>query len=192
MRHLSKLATAMGAAALLIAAGGGYAIASSNGGTITVCVHHNGGALYKAHKCARHDNTLRWNEQGPVGAVGATGQQGAQGPQGPAGPGAQWALVRGSDGSVLEQSGGVTVTRSSAGNYFVGFPSTTASKLLLATAQWQTTDANRTAQVARCGGTTSSGASVHCLFGNDSNHVYVETWQGTTEADVNFYVSAIG
>ena len=58
MRHLSKLAAALGAAALLIAAGGGYALASSSGGTITVCVRHNGGALYKAGKCAKHDLSL--------------------------------------------------------------------------------------------------------------------------------------
>ena len=76
MRHLSKLAAALGAAALLIAAGGGYAFASSSGGTVTVCVRHNGGALYKAGKCVKHDSALSWNRQGPAGV---------QAPQGPAG-----------------------------------------------------------------------------------------------------------
>ena len=61
MRNLSKLAAALGAAALLIAAGGGYALASSSGGTITACVRHNGGTLYEASKCAKHDSTLRWS-----------------------------------------------------------------------------------------------------------------------------------
>jgi hypothetical protein len=82
MRHLSKLAAALGAASLLIAAGGGYALASSSGGTITVCVRHHGGALYKAGKCAKHDSALSWNKQGPQGLPGPQGLRGPQGSQG--------------------------------------------------------------------------------------------------------------
>jgi hypothetical protein len=85
MGRFSKPATALGAAALLILGGGAYALASSNGRTITVCVHHKGGTLYLARKCARHDKTLSWNKQGapgPIGPQGATGPQGAQGAPG--------------------------------------------------------------------------------------------------------------
>jgi len=90
MRHLSKLAAVLGAAALLIAAGGGYALASSSGGTITVCVRHNGGALYKAGKCAKHDSALSWNRQGPAGLQGPQGPAGAPGAPGvPGVPGAR-------------------------------------------------------------------------------------------------------
>ena len=90
MRNLSKLAAALGAAALLIAAGGGYALASSSGGTITACVRHNGGTLYEASKCAKHDSTLRWSKQGPQGSQGPQGPQGLEGsPGAPGAPGAR-------------------------------------------------------------------------------------------------------
>jgi hypothetical protein len=50
-------------------------------------VHHKGGALYIARKCARHDARITW---GVAGKVGAQGQPGAMGLHGPAGqPGAQ-------------------------------------------------------------------------------------------------------
>ena len=84
------------------------------------------------------------------------------------------------------------MTRVAAGNYFVGFPSSTAGELLLATPQWQTADFNRTVQVAQCGGSSESGANVSCSVDNDTNHVFVQTWQGTLNTDGNFYVSVIG
>lgn len=74
--------TAVGLAALLVGGGGAYALASSNAGTITVCVKHNGGTLYKDRKCAKHDKQLRWNELGPRGIQGPQGPRGAQGAQG--------------------------------------------------------------------------------------------------------------
>jgi hypothetical protein len=68
----------------LLAVGGGYALASGgSGGTITVCVSHHGGALYKAKKCAKHDKKLSWNKVGPQGIQGIQGQTGQTGPQGP-------------------------------------------------------------------------------------------------------------
>jgi hypothetical protein len=73
------------AAALLIAGGGGYALASSSSDTITVCIKHQGGTLYKARKCAKHDTELSWNKLGPRGLQGPLGLQGPQGPQGVAG-----------------------------------------------------------------------------------------------------------
>ena len=72
--------------ALLVAGGGAYALASSGGGTITVCVSHKGGALYRAKKCAKHDKQLSWNKQGPQGATGPRGLQGAPGTPGTPGP----------------------------------------------------------------------------------------------------------
>jgi hypothetical protein len=86
MGRLSKLAAALSAAALLVAGGGAYALASASGGTITVCVSHSRGALYKAKKCAKHDTKLSWNAQGPAGVPGTQGPQGALGAQGRQGP----------------------------------------------------------------------------------------------------------
>jgi hypothetical protein len=94
--RFSKAGAVALAAAILCAAGGGaYALAASRGGTITVCVGHRHGTLYKAKRCHRHDHKLSWNRRGVRGATGARGAQGppgvkgdsgAQGTQGPVGP----------------------------------------------------------------------------------------------------------
>lgn len=91
MGRLSRSFAALGVAGLLIAGGGAYALASSDGGTITVCVRHEGGALYQAKRCAKHDKKLSWNKQGLQGSPGMRGPEGpqgtqGQGPQGPQGP----------------------------------------------------------------------------------------------------------
>jgi hypothetical protein len=73
----------------IVIAGAGGAYAATSTGTITVCVHHDGGGLYRAKRCARKDKTLSWNtkgQTGPAGQTGATGPTGATGAQGPAGP----------------------------------------------------------------------------------------------------------
>jgi hypothetical protein len=59
--------------------------------------------------------------RGPKGPKGDKGATGAKGAKGAAGPGIRWALVKGSDGSVLLQSGGITATRQSTGVYYVDF-----------------------------------------------------------------------
>jgi hypothetical protein len=82
MGRWSKPAAVFGCAATLIAGGGAYALASSSVATITVCVSHRGGTLYKARKCGKHDRSLSWNIQGRQGAPGAAGQQGASGTPG--------------------------------------------------------------------------------------------------------------
>ena len=77
--------------ALVVAASGGaYAAVRSSPSIISACVHHKGGGLYVAHKCARHDGRLRWDVTGPPGRQGAQGVMGLQGPAGqPGGPGIQ-------------------------------------------------------------------------------------------------------
>jgi hypothetical protein len=100
----------------LLAAGGGYALASgSNGGTITVCVSHHGGALYKAKRCAKHDKKLTWNKQGQQGRQGIQGVQGQTGGTGPQGPGAtslaqDWASAASPTRQTLGTIGPWTVT----------------------------------------------------------------------------------
>jgi hypothetical protein len=76
MGRLSKPAVALSALALTITGGGAYALASSAGGTITVCVGHRGGTLYKAKTCHRGDKRLSWNKQGPQGNPGRPGTPG--------------------------------------------------------------------------------------------------------------------
>jgi len=77
-------------ALVLAASGGAYAAVKSSSSTISACVHHTGGGLYVAHKCARRDARLRWDVTGPPGSQGTQGIMGLQGPAGqPGGPGVQ-------------------------------------------------------------------------------------------------------
>lgn len=82
MGRFSRLAVGSGIAALLIVGVGAYALASSVSPTITVCVTHHGGALYKAKKCVKGDRALSWSRQGPPGPAGGPGPQGIQGERG--------------------------------------------------------------------------------------------------------------
>jgi hypothetical protein len=86
LAHLSRVAIAVGLVALLLVGGGAYALASSANGSITVCVAHNGGTLYRAKKCAEQDKRLSWNRHGQTGPQGTQGPQGVQGAQGNQGP----------------------------------------------------------------------------------------------------------
>jgi hypothetical protein len=76
-------------AALIVAASGGaYAAATGSSGAIVACAHQNGGGLYIARKCARHDKGLKWSvtgPQGPAGRDGAIGPAGLAGPRGDTG-----------------------------------------------------------------------------------------------------------
>src|SRR2546421_260859 len=132
----SAPAIVLGIIALVVAAGGGAYAATSGGGRITVCVHKNGGGLYQAKKCAKHDRKLSWGasgrrgatgRQGPIGVQGATGAKGDTGAQGPTGAkgdtGAQgpqgiegipgsargFAFVK-SDGTVITQGGSIAIS----------------------------------------------------------------------------------
>jgi hypothetical protein len=55
---MSKSVAVLGAATLLGAGGGAYALGAASGGTITVCVSHTNGTLYKTAKCRKHDKQL--------------------------------------------------------------------------------------------------------------------------------------
>ncbi len=70
---------------LALVAGGSYALAASGGKTISVCVKKNGGGLYKARNCKKHDSKLTWNQRGPAGKAGKNGANGLNGSPGAAG-----------------------------------------------------------------------------------------------------------
>ncbi len=72
-------------------------------------MHHAGGGLYKASKCAAHDSSLTWNVKGPAGAQGA--------------PGLSLFVRADQNGKMYQHSAGVTVQRyeSYTGIYEVTF-----------------------------------------------------------------------
>lgn len=125
LRALTAVATAL--AILAVVAVGGAHAAAGGEGTITICVHHRGGGLYRSRgRCARHDFKLNWNaagREGPAGSQGSQGPAGAQGPQGQPGPPGSalaWAQV-GADGTAFVSGGTshITVTHPSTGVYCV-------------------------------------------------------------------------
>jgi hypothetical protein len=92
-------ATVLGIVALVVAASGASFAASRGTGSITACVHKNGGGLYRAAHCAKHDRTLTWSTTGPPGA---------RGPQGSPGSARGFAFV-GADGTVIEKGGTIDI-----------------------------------------------------------------------------------
>lgn len=86
------------------------------------------------------------------GERGLQGLQGIQGPPGAPGPGARWITVKG-DGTVLAQSGGITVHKhTGAGNYFVNFGENVQGKALLVSAH-DDGFLTGTPGISACGGT---------------------------------------
>jgi hypothetical protein len=75
----------LAAIALAIVTTGAGLAASGGGGAITACVHHKGGALYRATRCPSHDTKLTWNKTGPAGPIGPRGPAGTKGNAGPQG-----------------------------------------------------------------------------------------------------------
>jgi hypothetical protein len=118
-------AVVLGCAAVL--ATGGIASAATymatTSATITVCVHHSGGGLYRAAHCAAHDSKLSWNVQGPRGPAGVS----------------LFARVD-ENGGLHEHSAGVTASKDSSftGVYRVFFPQK-VSKCVAVASQGQTT-----------------------------------------------------
>src|SRR6266849_6474722 len=107
---------------------------------------------------------------GPAGPAGAAGPGGPTGPAGPAGPGAKWALVKG-DGTILAQSGGISLTsHPSPGYYIFDFASTVSDKLILVSGGARDATFRGALMAGPCGG-APQGFS--CSSGNDTSHVFV-------------------
>ena len=89
-RHLSYANVAATLALVLATSGGAIAATGgfSSGGKLHACVNGEGGLrLLKPGKhCARGQQAISWNQEGPAGAPGANGSPGATGPKGEAGP----------------------------------------------------------------------------------------------------------
>lgn len=62
-------ARAIGVAIVAVstAVGSAYAATAVSSRSLAACVRHNGGALYEAKQCAKHDRRLRWGLTGPQG-----------------------------------------------------------------------------------------------------------------------------
>ena len=117
-------------------------------------------------------------------------------PRGPAGPAGtaniKWALVK-ADATIVAQSGGITMTSHSTGNYILDFGGAVNTKLILASAAQAGSDTGPRGPVSAgpCGGTPEGGSP--CGTGNDTSHVHVQTFNaGDVTGDRSFYVAVFG
>lgn len=136
-----------------------------------LCRRRNGVLVLRSGDCKRKEKAVSAVE---IGAVGPQGPQGLVGPAGPAGPGARWALVSGT-GTILAQSGGISVVSSTNGAHVLAFGTSLAGKVLQATTAYLDVGSagNGRVNVGLCGGTA---AGVTCDPGvNDDQHVFVYT-----------------
>lgn len=125
---------------------------------------------------------------GPAGPAGPTGAAGAAGPTGPAGPQGRWAHVLGT-GAIAAQSGGITVSRFSAGTYFVTFTGANIlDKPVLATGSRLSSTTNYVTATP-CGGGPQGLA---CAASNNSNTVLVNGLDAAGAFDdTAFYVMVV-
>ena len=155
------------------------------------------GTGYAAFKLPRNSVTTREVKNRSLLAVDfARGQlpRGPRGLPGPAGPsgaaGVRWALVR-PDGTIVAQSGGLTMSSHSTGQYIIDFGSAVNQKLIVASFGFASDGATRGEIIAGpCGGTAEGFI---CSVANDTNHVIVRTYAQNNTALENhaFYVSAL-
>lgn len=106
----------IGSAAMLIAAAGTWSHAD-------VLCRNKKGVLAARSTCKGKETQV---DPAALGLVGPKGDKGDPG------PGARWILVK-ADGTIAAQSGGITVTRTDPGRYYVGFGSSLEGKTLAAT-----------------------------------------------------------
>jgi hypothetical protein len=99
---------------------------------------------------------------------------------------ARWALVN-ADGTIAAQSGGISVVRNFAGEYYVNFGSSQTGKPISATAKWSSSVV-RVVSVALCGGGTQ-GVECFASGTNNTNHVYVDMKdESGANVDQPFYI----
>jgi hypothetical protein len=102
----------------------------------------------------------------------------------------RWALIA-ADGSIIAQSGGISVTSHGGGNYYLNFGSSQAGRSVQVTPVYRDADPGFgvSAVTTICGG-GAEGATCTAPGTNNANHIYV----GTSDAAANpddqaFYIT---
>ncbi|HXY84002.1 MAG TPA: hypothetical protein VEH52_00855 [Gaiellaceae bacterium] len=132
--------------------------------------------------------------RGPAGPAGPAGAAGPAGPAGPAGSVAlKWAVVK-PDGTIVAQSGGITlVSHLASGQYILGMGGDVSGKLVLASGgnAGDSSDQRGETTASPCGGTTDGHTCVTPY--NSTSNLEVETRNDANlPADHSFYVGVFG
>ena len=182
--------TVLAAIALFLALGGvSYAATTLPRNSVTTI-------QVRDHSLLAKDFARGQIPRGPVGPAGPAGPAGPVGPAGPAGAAgsaaaSKWVLVN-PNGSIAAQSGGISITTHTTGEYIVNFGSAVDSKLILASPGLANDSGPRGDVVAGpCGGTATGQT---CTTGNDTSHVLVHTYNAANAAlaDHSFYLAVFG
>src|ERR671938_1843271 len=187
LRHRPSPAIVVACVALLLALGGvgwaATALPRNSVGTAQLKNNAVTSSKVKNHSLLRADfknGQIPRGPAGPPGPAGPTGPAGAAGPAGPAGPAGtasiKWALVK-ADATIAAQSGGITMTSHSVGNYILNFGSAINTKLILASPAQAGGDTGARGPVSAgpCGG-TPEGSVCSPSSTNDTSHVRVQTF----------------
>ena len=99
-----------------------------------------------------------------------------------------WALVKGSDGSIIAQSGGISATHGYTGGQYVDFGTDVSGHGLVATMQWGHSGFIST---AICGG--GADETVNCVVGdNTTDWVFVQTLdEAGSGVDADYYIAVL-
>jgi len=140
--------------------------------------------------CKSKETLVAATELGISGPTGPTGPTGVTGDTGAAGPGAMWAFVA-PDGTIANQSGGITLQHPFTGGYYIDFGVSLTGKNLQVTPAANGGGFQGVTAVQVCG-TGVQGAACFQPGTNDDHHVFVytTTTDNATETDEFFYVAA--
>jgi hypothetical protein len=126
---------------------------------------------------------------GPAGSAGPAGAAGPAGPTGPTGPGGRYALV-GKDGSIIAQSGGISLAATLGGWFYLNFGSDMTGKNIQVTSAYRDNDGGFRGGVlvTLCGG---APAGATCSTSNNVNTIAVgiENAANTTIEAHAFYIA---
>jgi hypothetical protein len=204
MRSLRPSPSMLVALLALVVAMGGTAIAAGHHGTKKPTHHSDASkdkklirslaptlsvAAAKRADSATHatgaDQAATATNAAQLGGLAPSAYQGA----------VRWALVNGN--SIVEQSGGISISSFVTGQTILNFGSSVAGHALMSTPVWRYSDSDATIEVQRCGGTSSSAGDTQCSAPgtNDANHVLVATF-GTTGGSVfaaaeEYYIASL-
>jgi len=173
----------------------GALLAPAADAAVVICKRKNNIQLRET-ACKSKETQIAATELGATGPQGPQGSQGLPGTVGPAGPGAAWALVD-KDGTVLAQSGGLSVTAGPAASYLVGFGASMSGKTLVATSAFTSSDGGLRGEpaVALCGTGPQAITGVCTAFFSagvdDDHHLIVITGNAGDTANEQhpFYIS---
>jgi hypothetical protein len=131
-------------------------------------------------------------DKGEPGTPGTNGTNGSNGTDGAPGPAAKWALVKG-NGTIVAQSGGISITDSITGGYYVNFGSSVVGHPILVSGSYTLSPAAPGEfQASPCGAANDQQTSCSAPGTNTTSHVFVLTTNSAgTQTSRGFYVAVL-